>query len=156
MEVYERQQEAAKQVLVDSYDKSEYKQCLYSVWGTTSTANALILGFMGDPALYDSPVSLVKLTGSDPVLDESGKFKGKTSISHRERSWLRKAGDRVSFLLEKRNGVFREFMNHLMSRQKNRLTKRQARIACINKYFRIVWVLCNHRVPFNPALAQTV
>jgi transposase len=156
LEVYERQQDAAKQALVDSYDKSDYKQYLDSVWGTIATANALVLGFMGDPALYDSPASLVKLAGSDPIPDESGKFKGKTSMSHRGRSLLRKAGDRVSFLLEKRNGVFRASMNHLMSRQKNRLTKRQARIACINKYFRIVWVLCNHRVPFNPALAQTV
>ncbi|MGO9214820.1 MAG: IS110 family transposase [Syntrophales bacterium] len=156
LEIYERQQETAKQALVDSYEKSEYKQYLDSIWGTNATANALVLGFMGDPAVYDSPASLVKLAGSDPIPDESGKFKGKTSISHRGRSLLRKAGDRVSFMLEKRNSVFRAFVNHLMSRQKNRLTKRQARIACINKYFRIVWVLCNHRVPFNPALAQTI
>lgn len=156
LEMYERQQEAAKQALMDSYEKSEYKKYLDSIWGTSSTVNALVLGFMGDPASYDSPASLVKLAGSDPVPNESGIFKGRTSISHRGRSLLRKAGDRVSFLLEKRNGVFRAFLNHLMRRQKNKLTKRQARIACINKYFRIVWVLCNHHVPFNPALAQTV
>jgi len=153
LEMYERQQDAAKQALLGSYEKSEYKKYLDSIWGTSSTVNALVLGFMGDPASYDSPESLVKLAGSDPVPDESGKLKGRTSISHRGRSLLRKAGDRVSFLLEKRNSVFRAFFNHLMSRQKNRLTKRQARIACINKYFRIVWVLCNHHVPFNPALA---
>lgn len=135
LEIYERQQETAKQALVDSYEKSEYKQYLDSIWGTNATANALVLGFMGDPAVYDSPASLVKLAGSDPIPDESGKFKGKTSISHRGRSLLRKAGDRVSFMLEKRNSVFRAFVNHLMSRQKNRLTKRQARIACINKYW---------------------
>ena len=154
LEIYEKQQEAARQALVDSYDKSEYKKYLDSICGTNATANALVLGFMGDPASYDSPASLVKLAGSDPVPDESGKLKGRTSISHRGRSLLRKAGDRASFLLEKRNSVFRSFMNHLMHRQKNRLTKRQARVACINKYLRIVWVLCNHRVPFNPALAQ--
>ena len=156
LEMYERQQEAAKQALLDSYEKSEYKQYLDSIRGTSSTVNALVLGFMGDPASYDSPASLVKLAGSDPVPYESGKSKGHSTISHRGRSLLRKAGDRVSFLLEKRNSVFRAFVNHLMSRQKNRLTKRQARIACINKYFRIVWVLCNHHVPFNPVLAQTV
>lgn len=156
LEMYERQQEDAKQALLDSYEKSEYKKYLDSIRGTTSTVNALVLGFMGDPASYDSPASLIKLAGCDPVPNESGKFKGKTSISHRGRNLLRKAGDRISFLLEKRNSVFRAFFNHLLTRQKNRLTKRQARIACMNKYFRIVWVLCNHHVPFNPALAQTV
>jgi len=156
LEIYEGQQRAAKQALADAYEKSEYKQYLDSIWGSNTTANALVLGFMGDPASYDSPASLVKLAGSDPVPDESGKLKGRTPISHRGRSLLRKAGDRVSFLLEKRNSVFRAFVNHLTHRQKNRLTKRQARIACINKYLRIVWVLCNHRVPFNPALAQTL
>lgn len=156
LEMYERQQEAAKQSLLDSYEKSEYKQYLDSIWGTTPTVNALVLGFMGDPASYDGSSSLVKLAGCDPVPNESGKFKGKTSISHRGRNLLRKAGDRISFLLEKRNSVFRAFFNHLLSRQKNRLTKRQARVACVNKYFRIVWVLCNHQVPFNPALASTV
>ncbi|MGO9139747.1 MAG: transposase [Syntrophales bacterium] len=156
LEIYEGQQETAKQALVDSYEKSKYKQYLDSVWGTTATANALVLGFMGDPALYDSPASLVKLAGSERVPDESGKSRGKTSISRRGRSLLRKAGDGVSFILEKRNGVFRSFMNHLMHRGKNRLTKRQARVACINKYFRIVWVLCNHRVLFYSALAQMI
>lgn len=156
LEMYERQQDAAKQSLLDSYEKSEYKQYLDSIWGTTSTVNALVLGFMGDPTSYDGSSSLVKLAGCDPVPNESGKFKGKTSISHRGRNLLRKAGDRISFLLEKRNSVFRAFFNHLLNRQKNRLTKRQARVACVNKYFRIVWVLCNHKVPFNPALASTI
>ena len=153
LEMYEGQKEAAKQAMLDMYKKSEYKEYLDSIWGTAPSVNALILGFMGDPALYDSPASLVKLAGCDPVPNESGKFKGRASISHRGRSLLRKAGDRVSFLLEKRNSVFRAFFNHLMSRQKNKFTKRQARVACINKYFRIVWVLCHYRVPFNPALA---
>ena len=153
LEMYESQEEAAKQAMLDVYEKSEYKEYLDSIGGTAPSVNALVLGFMGDPALYDSPASLVKLAGCDPVPNESGKFKGRTSISHRGRSLLRKAGDRVSFLLEKRNSVFRAFFNHLMSRQKNRFTKRQARVACINKYFRIVWVLCHYRVPFNPALA---
>jgi hypothetical protein len=47
LEIYEGQQETAKQTLVDSYEKSKYKQYLDSVWGTTATANALVLGFMG-------------------------------------------------------------------------------------------------------------
>ena len=153
LEVFEGQEKAAKQAMLDVYEESEYKEYLDSIWGTAPAANALILGFMGDPALYDSPASLVKLAGCDPVPNESGKFKGRTSISHRGRSLLRKAGDRVSFLLEKRNSVFRAFFNRLMSRQKNKLTKRQARVACINKYFRIVWVLCHYKVHFNPALA---
>jgi transposase len=153
LEIYEVQKEAAKQAMLDVYQKSEYKPYLDSIWGTSPTVNALVLGFMGDPALYDRPASLVKLAGCDPVPHESGKLKRRAAISHRGRSLLRKAGDRVSFLLEKRNIVFRTFFHHLMSRQKNRLSKRQARIACINKYFRMVWVLCHYRVPFNPAFA---
>lgn len=153
LEIYEDQEEAAKQAMLDVYQKSEYKEYLDSIWGTSPTVNALVLGFMGDPASYDSPSSLVKLAGCDPVPNESGKFRGRASISHRGRSLLRKAGDRVSFMLEKRNSVFRAFFNHFVSRQKNRFSKRQARVACINKYFRIVWVLCHYRVPFNPALA---
>ena len=153
LEMYESQEQTAKQAMLDVYEKSQYKQYLDSVWGTAPAVNALVLGFMGDPALLDKPASLVKLAGCDPVHNESGKFKGRTCISHRGRNMLRKAGDRVSFLLEKRNSVFRAFFNHLMSRQKNRFTKRQARVACMNKYFRIVWVLCRYRVHFNPALA---
>ena len=153
LDMFENQQKIAKQAMLDVYKKSEYKEYLDSIWGTVPMLNALVLGFIGDPALYDSPASLVKLAGCDPVRVESGKFKGRTRISHRGRSLLRKAGDRVSFLLEKRNNVFRSYFYHLISRQKNRFTKRQARVACINKYFRIVWVLCRYRVHFNPALA---
>ena len=125
----------------------------YSVWGTSPLTNALVLGFMGDPSSYDSPSSLVKMAGCEPVPHESGKFKGRSFISHRGRNLLRKAGDRIAFLLEKRNSVFRNFFRHLTTRSQNKLTKRETRVACINKYFRIIWVLCNHRVPFNPALA---
>lgn len=153
LELYERQKDAAEQSLLAVYSKTEFKQYLDSIWGTTSTVNALALAFIGDPTCYDSPSALVKLAGSDPVVNESGKFKGQTTISHRGRNLLRKAGDRIAFLLEKRNAVFRAVFHRLMTRPKNRLTKRQARVACINKYFRIIWVLCNHRVPFNPALA---
>ena len=153
LELYERQKHAAEQSLLAVYSQSEFKQYIDSIWGTTSTVNALALAFIGDPTSYDSPKALVKLAGSDPVVNESGKFRGRTSISHRGRSLLRKAGDRIAFLLEKRNSIFRAFHNRLMRRSKNRLTKRQARVACINKYLRIIWVLCNHRVPFNPALA---
>jgi transposase len=153
LQQYEQQEQAAGQRLLAVYSQSEFKQYLDSIRGTTSTVNALALAFIGDPTSYDSPKALVKLAGSDPVVNESGKFKGQTSISHRGRSLLRKAGDRIAFLLEKRNAIFRAFHHRLMRRAKNRLTKRQARVACINKYLRTVWVLCNHRVLFNPALA---
>ena len=153
LEVAEKQQEDTRQSLLSYYNQSEYKKYLNSVQGTTSTTNALVLGFMGNPISYDNPKALIKLAGCDPVLNESGKYRGKTSISHRGRSLLRKAADRTAFSIEKRNVVFRNFFHHLVTRQKNKLTKRQARIACINKYFRIIWVLCNHRVTFNPSLA---
>jgi transposase len=153
LELYERQKHTAEQSLLAAYSQTEFKQYLDSIWGTTSTVNALALAFIGDPTSYDTPKALVKLAGSDPVVNESGKFRGRTFISHRGRSLLRKAGDRIAFLLEKRNAIFRTFHQQLMRRYKNRLTKRQARVACINKYLRIIWVLCNHRVPFNPALA---
>lgn len=153
LEVAEKQQKTVKQSLLSFYDQNEYKKYLHSVDGTTSTTNALILGFIGNPTSYDKLKSLTKLAGCDPVPDESGKYHGKTPISHRGRSLLRKVADRTSFSIEKRNIVFRSFFNRLVTRQKNKLTKRQARIACINKYFRIIWVLCNHRVMFNPSLA---
>lgn len=153
LELYEAQQEMARKALIDLYEQCEYKPYLDSVWGTSPLTNALVLGFMGDPASYDAPSSLIKMAGCDPVPNESGKFQGKASISHRGRSLLRKAGDRIAFLLEKRNSVFRAFFRHLTTRSQNKLTKREARVACINKYFRIIWVLCNHRVLFNPALA---
>lgn len=153
LELYETQQDRASKALTDLYEKCEYKQYLDSVWGTSPLTNALVLGFMGDPSSYDSPSSLIKMAGCEPVPNESGKFKGRSFISHRGRNLLRKAGDRIAFLLEKRNSVFRNFFRHLTTRSQNKLTKREARVACINKYFRIIWVLCNHRVPFNPALA---
>jgi hypothetical protein len=153
LELYEKQQDMASKALISLYEQCEFKPYLDSVWGTSPLTNSLVLGFMGDPTSYDTPASLIKMAGCDPVPNESGKFKGKASISHRGRNLLRKAGDRTSFLLEKRNTVFRNFMHHLTARPKNKLTTRQARIACINKYFRIIWVLCNHRVLFNPALA---
>jgi transposase len=153
LEVAEKQQETTEQSLLYHYNQSEYKPYLNSIQGTTSTTNALILGFMGNPTVYDNPKALIKLAGCDPVLNESGKYRGKTSISHRGRSLLRKAADRTAFCIEKRNVVFRNFFHRLVTRNKNKLTKRQARIACINKYFRIIWVLCNHRVTFNPSLA---
>jgi transposase len=153
LELYETQQDRASKALTDLYEKCEYKQYLDSVWGTNPLTNALVLGFMGDPSSYDSPSSLIKMAGCEPVPNESGKFKGRSFISHRGRNLLRNAGDRLAFLLEKRNSVFRNFFRHLTTRSQNKLTKREARVACINKYFRIIWVLCNHRVPFNPALA---
>ena len=44
LEIYEDQEEAAKQAMLDVYQKSEYKEYLDSIWGTSPTVNALVLG----------------------------------------------------------------------------------------------------------------
>jgi hypothetical protein len=49
LELYERQKHAAEQSLLAAYSQTEFKQYFDSIWGTTSTVNALALAFIGDP-----------------------------------------------------------------------------------------------------------
>ena len=83
-----------------------------------------IAGFIaevGDISRFKSPKQIQKYAGLELVENSSGKHKGKTRISKRGRSKLRKIFYQVMIPLFARNKEFREIYDYYLNRVKNPL-----------------------------------
>jgi transposase len=121
--------------------------------GLSAVGTAAILAETGDPRRYDSGRTWVKHAGICPRDNESGWFKGKTKVSRRGRPRLRSAAWRVVSAILPHHPVFKCRYQHLITREGNRLTKTQARVAVIGTLLRQLWAVLVHRVAWDPSFA---
>lgn len=115
-----------------------------------TTASGLI-SELGDIRNYDHPNQLIKMAGLSLIEESSGKKKGKTSISKRGRSDLRKFLYQVIFGMIATNAAFKELYKYYTKRAKNQLTGKQAIIALARKLLRIIYAIVTKNEPYNEA-----
>jgi transposase len=151
LEALRRQVEKVCAALIDVFLALPESDYLLSVHGLGLITAATILSEIGDPKHYSNGNQLIKLAGTQPVLNTSGrKTRSRTPMSHKGRPRLRTAlFFAVMRLVQVDEDFARQYLQ-LQTREKNPLTKMQALGALMNKLLRILWALMRNRTFYNP------
>ena len=149
-----QQLEAIQAALIDAFLTLPESDYLLSVHGLGVITAAKILSEIGDPGNYTNSRQLVKLAGTQPVPNTSGrKTRSKTPMSHKGRPRLRTALFFAVMRLVQVDQAFARDYLHLQTREKNPLTKMQALGVLMNKLLRILWALMQNRTFYNPGFS---
>jgi transposase len=128
-------------------------QRICEIPGLSPASLAAILAEAGDLHRYASSSSLVKHAGMSPARNESAAFRGKTVISRRGRPSLRLAAWRATWAVLRHCDVLAAKHAAFTSREENRLSDAQARVACAASLLRWIYSLIVHRTGWNPRIA---
>jgi transposase len=151
LEALRRQLEEVCTALVDVFLALPESDYLLSVHGLGVITAATILSEIGDPRHYTSGRQLIKLAGTQPVPNTSGrKTRSKTPMSHKGRPRLRTALFFAVMRLVQVDEAFARQYQWLQVREQNPLTKMQALGVLMNKLLRILWALMQNRTFYNP------
>src|SRR5690625_1511133 len=95
----------------------------------------------GDLSNYKDPRQIIKLAGLNLKMNQSGLFKGKTSITKRGRKRLRSLLYQVARPLSIHNDGFKELHAYYRNRATNPLTGKQSFVALSRKLVKILFVM---------------
>ena len=151
LEVLQQQTADVRVVLVDVFLAMPEARYLLSLRGLGVITAAIILSEIGNPDDYTTASQLIKLAGTHPVRNTSGrKTRSRTPMSRKGRPRLRTALFFAVMRLIQGDETFAREYVHLQTRQRNPLTKLQAAGALMNKLLRILWSLMKNRSYYNP------
>ena len=120
-------------------------------------AAATILSEIGDPSHYRQAKQLIKLAGTQPVPNASGrKSRSKTPMSHQGRPRLRTALFFAAMRLVRFDEAFARQYQQLQTRDKNPLCKMQALGVLMNKLLRVLWTLIRKHTFYVPNFQPAV
>ena len=114
---------------------------LLNVKGLGLVSIAGILAETGDLRRFDSPRQTQKLAGLAIKINDSGKHKGRTGITHRGRKRLRAILFRAALSLVKSNPEFRALHRYYTTREVNPLKKKQSIVAVSCKLLRVFFAI---------------
>jgi transposase len=122
-----------------------------SVPGLGLVSAARILAEIGDPRQYRQVGQWVKLAGTQPVPNTTGKkTRSLTPMSHQGRPRLRTVVYFAVLRLVQYDESFGRTYVHLQTRTPDPLTKMQALGVLMNKLLRILWALGKQRQFYDP------
>jgi transposase len=152
----QRQWIEVREVLIDCFLALPESRYLLSVHGLGLVSAAIILAEIGDPSHYHHGRQWIKLAGSQPTPNLSGrKTRSRTPMSRKGRPRLRTTLFFAVMRLVQVDDAFAQEYLHLLQREKNPLTKMQALGALMNKLLRILWALLHKKILYNPAFVHT-
>lgn len=149
----EAQRDHAEALMIQVLDRLELTELVTTIPGLSAVGAAAILAETGDLTRFDSARAVVKHAGLCPRENTSGTYAGKTTISGRGRPLLRVAAWRAVWGALPHNEVLAARHAHLTSREHNRLTDAQARVAVAGNLLRQLFVVITTRTAWNPAIA---
>jgi transposase len=151
LQLLQRQLTQTEEVLTEVFLALPEAEYMLSVHGLGIISAAVILSEIGEPSHYSAGPQLVKLAGTQPVPNDSGrKSRSKTPMSHKGRPRLRTALFFAAMRLVQVDDAFARRYQHLVTRDKNPLCKLQALGALMNKLLRILWALIRQRTFYVP------
>jgi transposase len=124
-----------------------------SIPGVSAVGAAVILAETGDLSRFGSSRSVVKHAGLNPAENTSATFRGQSRVSRRGRPALRTAAWRAVWGALPHNHVLSDKYTHLTTRNRERLTPAQARVACAAALLRWLCAIVTRRQPWNPEIA---
>ncbi|WP_079527766.1 IS110 family transposase [Halobacillus hunanensis] len=104
---------------------------------------------VGDLSNYRDPRQIIKLAGLNLKMNQSGLFKGKTTITKRGRRRLRSILYQVARSLSFHNEGFKTLHAYYKNRAKNPLTGKQSFIALSRKLIKIFFVIGTRKCSFS-------
>jgi len=147
----EGQREAVRSAMVHTFLALPESRYLLSVPSLGPLSAATILAEIGDPKNYRNARQLIKLAGTQPVPNRSGrKSRSRTPMSHKGRPRLRTALFFATLRLIQVDDAFARQYRRFQQREVNPLTKMQALGALMNKLLRILWALMRHQTLYDP------
>ena len=151
LETLQRQLERLEEALLDTFLGLPQAPYLLSMPGLGPITAAIILAEIGDPSRYSNANQLIKLAGTQPVPNLSGrKARSRTPMSHKGRRRLRTALYFAVMRLVQTDDNLAQIYRRFQEREKNPLTKMQALGALMNKLLRILWALMKHQSFYDP------
>jgi transposase len=116
-----------------------------------------IVAETGDLTCYDSGKDLIKLAGTQPTPNASGRRqRSRTPFSKKGRSRLRWVLYWATLQLLNRNDAIAHYYHRLQTRAKHPLTKMEAFGACMNKLLWYVWCTGHGRNRYDPDHWQSI
>ena len=156
LEQMETEKQQVVDALLDCLKEVEVAPYLLSIQGVHPLWVALLLAEIGDPSAYTCSAQLIKLAGTQPSPNTSGrKQRSRTPMSHLGRGRLRYLLYWTCLHLVQVNPDFKRRYEQLQTRPKNALTKMQALGALMNKLLRVSWALMQKKVFYSPSLAAS-
>jgi transposase len=151
LSLLEQQRDEAYAAMSETFLSLPESRFLLSLPSLGLLTAATILGEIGNPKAYSSGRQLIKLAGTQPVPNTSGrKSRSRTPMSHKGRTRLRTAlYFAVMRLIQCDDGFGKHYMR-LQRRQVNPLTKMQAIGVLMNKLLRIMWALMRNETFYDP------
>jgi transposase len=142
-----------EQRMVGILDAMGLTELVASIPGVSAVGAAAILAETGDPSRFASSRSVVKHAGLNPTENTSATLRGQTRVSRRGRPRLRTAAWRAVWGALPHNRVLADKYTHLTTRDHDRLTDAQARVACAATLLRWLYAVVTRRQAWNPDLA---
>ena len=135
-----------------SMPEAEY---LLSVPHLGDMTAATILAEIGDPSNYHRGDQLIKLAGTQPAPNLSGrKTRSRTPMSRKGRALLRTALYLAVLRLVQIDPSFSKRYKELQERKDGSLAKMQAVGVLMNKLLRILWCLMRNKTLYDPEWAE--
>jgi transposase len=117
--------------------------------GVSSLTVAGFFAEVGDLSNYRDPRQIIKLAGLNLKMNQSGLFKGKTTITKRGRRRLRSLLYQVARPLSIHNEGFKRLHQYYRNRSNNPLTGKQSFIALSRKLIKVFFVLGTRECSFS-------
>jgi len=151
----ERQSTEAQEAMIDCFLALPEARYLLSIRGLGLVSAAAILAEIGDPSHYHNGQQWIKLAGSQPAPNLSGrKTRSRTPMSRKGRPRLRTTLFFAVMRLIRLDDAFAREYLRFQQREKNPLTKMQALGALMNKLLRILWALIHKQTFYNPTFVH--
>ncbi|WP_343754357.1 transposase, partial [Lentibacillus halophilus] len=122
---------------------------MIAIKGVSAITVAGFFAEVGDLSNYRDPRQIIKLAGLNLKMNQSGMFKGQTTITKRGRKRLRSLLYLVARPLSLHNEGFKQLYRYYRYRSDNPLTGKQSFIALSRKLIKIFYVLGTRKCTFQ-------
>jgi len=152
LELMEKQLSEVEQAMENSLIKTGHANQLMGIKGIGIVTAASFLGEVGDPLRFQNAKQIARYAGYNLVEDSSGNSKSGTVISKRGRKQLRNVLYQMAFTMVGQNAEMKELYNHLKTRKRNPLKKKQALVVVSKKIITVIYSLLKKQENYNPEL----
>jgi transposase len=142
-----------KELVKSDPELSESVKYLDSAPGVGLYTAAVVLAETNSFALVEQADQLTSYAGIDPVLRESGKYKGKVTISHKGNRMLRRALYMPALAAIRKDPAMRELYTRVVSRTSQKM---KGVVAVMRKLLSLMYTLWKKRECFDPAYRNAI
>lgn len=124
---------------------------MIAIKGVSTMTVAGFFAEVGDISNYKDPRQIIKLAGLNLQMNQSGIFKGQTTITKRGRRRLRSILYQVARPLAVHNEGFKQLHHYYRNRPNNPLTGKESLVALGRKLIKIFYVMGTRNCAFDGA-----